>query len=190
MPAAADVASEARLTRLLRDYLPGSQVVGEEAVAERPEVLDLVGGSDPVWLVDPVDGTANFAAGRKTFAVMVALVHKGAILACWVHEPTLERTAVAEAGGGAWLGDTRLRVAEPVPITEMHGTLHAGSYGDKALRRPFKLRASASARSRRCAVPAPSTYAWPRAAYTTACFPSGGSKARTVAGSTTPSSPR
>jgi fructose-1,6-bisphosphatase/inositol monophosphatase family enzyme len=132
---AADVASEARLTRLLRDLLPGSQVVGEEAVAERPEVLDLLRGSDPVWLIDPVDGTANFAAGRRTFAVMVALVDKGRINAAWIHEPSLEQTAVAERGSGAWIGDRRLRAAVDVPLSDLRGTLHAGTFGGPELRR-------------------------------------------------------
>lgn len=132
---AADVASEARLTRLLREHLPGSQVVGEEAAAERPEVLDLLQGPDPVWLVDPVDGTANFAAGRRTFAVMVALVEQGAICAAWIHEPSLERTSVAERGSGAWIGDRRLRSAAAMPRSEMRGTLHAGNFGSPELRR-------------------------------------------------------
>lgn len=132
---AADIASEARLTRLLQDHLPGSHVVGEEGTSERPEVLDLLQGEDPVWLVDPVDGTANFAAGRPTFAVMVALVEKGAIRASWIHEPSLEHTAVAEAGSGAWIGDQRLSAAAAVPLSEMRGTLHAGDYIDPQLRR-------------------------------------------------------
>ena len=132
---AADIASEARLTRLLQDYLPGSQVVGEEATAERPEVLDLVRGADPVWLIDPVDGTGNFAAGRRTFAVMVALIREGDILASWIHEPNLARTAVAESGGGAWIGGRRLRAASAVPLSDMRGTLHAGSFGPAELRR-------------------------------------------------------
>jgi fructose-1,6-bisphosphatase/inositol monophosphatase family enzyme len=132
---AADIASEARLTRLLQDHLPGSHVVGEEGTSERPEVLDLLQGEDPVWLVDPVDGTANFAAGRPTFAVMVALVEKGAIRASWIHEPSLEHTAVAVSGSGAWIGDQRLSAAAAVPLSEMRGTLHAGDYIDQQLRR-------------------------------------------------------
>ena len=132
---AADLACEARLTRLLQDYLPGSRVVGEEAAAERPEVLDLLQDADPVWLIDPVDGTANFAAGKRTFAVMVALVEKGAICAAWIHEPNQSQTAVAEAGGGAWIGDRRLNAAAAVPLSEMRGTLHAGSFGSRELGR-------------------------------------------------------
>ncbi len=145
---AADIASEARLTRLLQDYLPGSLVVGEEAAAERPELLELLQGADPVWLIDPVDGTGNFAAGRPTFAVMVALVEKGTILASWIHEPSLERTAVAEAGSGAWIGDERLRAAAPVPLSDMRGTLHAGSFGGPELRRRVE-----AARKRLGAIP-------------------------------------
>lgn len=132
---AADVACEAVLTGRLRDYLPGSQVVGEEAAAERPEVMGLLRGEDPVWLIDPVDGTANFAAGRPTYAVMVALVRQGLIAGAWIHEPSLARTAVAEAGGGAWIGETRLRAAAGLPLSEMRGTLHAGNFGTPALRR-------------------------------------------------------
>ena len=131
---AADIASEERLTRLLQDHLPGSRVVGEEAAAERPEVLEQVRGEDPVWLIDPVDGTGNFAAGRRTFAVMVALVRKGDILASWIHEPNLERTAMAEAGSGAWIGDLRLSAAAAVPLSDMRGTLHGG-FGHPDLRR-------------------------------------------------------
>src|SRR5260370_28988248 len=70
----ADVASERRLTPALRDLLPGSLVVGEEAVAADPAVLDLLAGDDPVWGVDPVDGTANFAARTPIFAIMVGRV--------------------------------------------------------------------------------------------------------------------
>lgn len=145
---AADVAGEAVLTGRLRDYLPGSQVVGEEAAAERPEVLGLLRGEDPVWLIDPVDGTANFAAGRPTYAVMVALVRRGLIAGAWIHEPSLARTAVAEAGGGAWIGETRLRAAAGLPLSEMRGTLHAGNFGSPALRRRIQ-----SERARLGAIP-------------------------------------
>lgn len=150
---AADVACEARLTRLLLDHLPGSRVVGEEAAADRPEMLDLLRGEDPVWLIDPVDGTANFAAGRRTFAVMVALVGKGVIDAAWIHEPSLARTAVAEIGGGAWIGGDRLKAAAGVPLSEMRGTLHAGNFASAALRRRVQAERErlGAVRSLRCA---------------------------------------
>ncbi|HEX3499228.1 MAG TPA: inositol monophosphatase family protein, partial [Stellaceae bacterium] len=91
----ADVASERRLTPALRDLLPGSLVVGEEAAAADPAVLTLLGGDDPVWVVDPIDGTANFAAGIPIFAIMVALIRRGETLAAWIHDPVKRVTASA-----------------------------------------------------------------------------------------------
>ena len=108
----ADVAAERRLTPLLTDLLPGSRVVGEEAVAADPTVLDALADTAPVWLVDPIDGTANFAAGTPIFAVMVALVRDGQTIMSWIHEPVTRRTASAVLGGeGAWRDGKRLRVA-------------------------------------------------------------------------------
>src|SRR3954471_16654534 len=71
---AADRAAEAALTERLPELVPGSTVVGEEAVAADPSVLQRLRGNAPVWLVDPLDGTKNFAAGRWPFGTMVALV--------------------------------------------------------------------------------------------------------------------
>jgi fructose-1,6-bisphosphatase/inositol monophosphatase family enzyme len=107
----ADVAAERRLTPLLSDLLPGSRVVGEEAVAADPGVLDALAGTAPVWLVDPIDGTANFAAGTPIFAVMVALVREGQTVMGWIHEPVTRRTASAVLGEGAWRDGQRLRIA-------------------------------------------------------------------------------
>src|ERR1700675_4019087 len=107
----ADVATERRLTPLLTDLLPGSRVVGEEAVAADPGVLDALADTAPVWLLDPIDGTANFAAGTPIFAVMVALVREGETVMSWIHDPVTRRTASAVAGEGAWHDGRRLRVA-------------------------------------------------------------------------------
>ncbi len=93
----ADQESERLLTTGLMRLLPGSVVVGEEAVAADPQVLRHLDDAGPVWLVDPVDGTANFAAGRDPFAVMVALQRDGETAAgrirqknenCWVSSTT------------------------------------------------------------------------------------------------------
>jgi fructose-1,6-bisphosphatase/inositol monophosphatase family enzyme len=119
----ADIASEQRLTPALRDLLPGSLVVGEEAVAADPTVLALLDGDDYVWVVDPIDGTANFAAGIPLFAVMVALIRGGETLAAWIHDPVKRATATARAGEGAWCEGRRLRVAPAVAPAGMSGTL-------------------------------------------------------------------
>src|SRR5690242_20515707 len=67
----ADLAAERRLSLVLQDLLPGSRIVGEEAVAADPCVLAALAEADPVWLIDPIDGTGNFAAGKPIFAVIV-----------------------------------------------------------------------------------------------------------------------
>lgn len=97
---AADLTAEAFLTAALPGMLPGSIVVGEEAAHAHPDLLDQL--SQPwVWLVDPLDGTANFAAGKGPFAVMVALLHHGETVASWMYDPLDEVIYCAELGAGA-----------------------------------------------------------------------------------------
>src|SRR5471030_1122781 len=130
----ADVASEQRLTPALRDLLPGSVVVGEEAVAGDPAVLALLAGDDPVWVVDPIDGTANFAAGIPMFAIMVALIRRGETLAGWIHDPVKRATTSALLGEGAWCDGRRLSVAPGSTPDSMSGTLKL-RFGNRRLAR-------------------------------------------------------
>src|SRR5687768_3745093 len=72
----ADREAELLIEPQLSKLLPGSRVVGEEACAAEPHLLERLDDGD-VWLVDPLDGTANFVAGRPVFASMVALLRDG-----------------------------------------------------------------------------------------------------------------
>lgn len=119
----ADVEAERVLTRRLSELLPGAAVVGEEAVANDAAILQVLDGDGPVWIIDPVDGTNNFAQHRPIFGVIVALVQERRTIAGWIHEPLHDRTATVEAGQGAWLDGERLRVAAAVPLDEMTGSL-------------------------------------------------------------------
>lgn len=105
----ADRCAEQRLAERLTALLPGSVVVGEEAVSADPGVVDLLGGDAPVWVVDPVDGTAAFVRGEDGFATLVALVHRGEPLASWTYAPVRDLFATARRGRGAHLDGTRLR---------------------------------------------------------------------------------
>lgn len=69
-----DRAAEALLTERLLAILPDALVIGEEATAADPSLLDAVEEAPLLWLVDPLDGTQNFVNGSADFAVMVALV--------------------------------------------------------------------------------------------------------------------
>lgn len=121
----ADVEAERRLAERLTELLPGSLAVGEEGVAKRPELLAAIAGKNPVWIIDPLDGTHNFAQGLVQFTVMAALARAGEVEAAWIHDPVAGRTVMAERGGGAWEAGSRLAVAEPVPLSAMRGALYA-----------------------------------------------------------------
>ncbi len=100
----ADVASEQRLASGLAKILPGVPVVGEEAVEADAGLLDLIGRpGEKCWIVDPLDGTSNFAAGKATFAIIVALVADGRTVGGWIFDVPNGRMAVALAGQGVTL---------------------------------------------------------------------------------------
>ncbi len=99
----ADLETEKWLTARLPDLLPGSIVVGEEAVFADKAIMDRLAGADPVWVIDPVDGTWNFANGRETFAVIVAYVVHGEVHAGWIYEPVSEALAIGARGDGVRL---------------------------------------------------------------------------------------
>jgi fructose-1,6-bisphosphatase/inositol monophosphatase family enzyme len=137
----ADEASETRLTRLLRDHLPGSVVVGEEAAAKDPGVFDRLAGEDPVWVIDPVDGTNNFARGSETFAVMVALVQGGQTLAAWIDMPAKGTRVAAVLGGGATRDGSQVLLDQPeLAATDMPGTLNASTFATKEMARQVDTR--------------------------------------------------
>lgn len=104
----ADRAAEDRLTAALTDLLPEARVIGEEAVAADASLLDGI-ERGVAWIVDPIDGTANYAEGRAPFAIMVALVADGATQAGWILDPVTGRLCHAAAGGGAFIDDERVR---------------------------------------------------------------------------------
>ena len=129
----ADVESEAALSRHLVDLLPGSTVVGEEGVAADPAVVDKLSEAAPVWVIDPIDGTRNFAHGRPRFAVMVALVQGGETVQSWIYDPLGGRMAIAELGGGSWLWGRRMTIAPERPLSRQAGTVgwrHSPTFGE------------------------------------------------------------
>ncbi|MFI1717427.1 inositol monophosphatase family protein [Streptomyces litmocidini] len=111
----ADRAAEAHLTASLMALLPGSVVVGEEAVHADPAVYEALRGDAPVWIVDPVDGTRQFVHGDPAFCTLVALARHGEVLASWTFAPALEEFAVAVRGRGATLNGREIRSGSPAP---------------------------------------------------------------------------
>ncbi|MET0366391.1 MAG: inositol monophosphatase family protein [Sphingobium sp.] len=114
----ADQESEIRLSEGLSAILPQSSVVGEEACAADPAVQDRI-GDGAVWIIDPIDGTGNFAAGRAPFGLMVALAMDGEVRAGWMFDPLGNRMCHARLGEGAFIDGSPVQArgsGAPLPI--------------------------------------------------------------------------
>jgi fructose-1,6-bisphosphatase/inositol monophosphatase family enzyme len=133
----ADLETERRLTERLIGVLPRAVVLGEEAAAKDPGLLALLAAEAPVWVIDPVDGTANFARGEPGFAVIVALIERAEVRAGWIYDPLDDVMVTAEKGAGAWSAGRRLAVAPSPPpaaiIGAAYGRTAAGPRAAKAL---------------------------------------------------------
>jgi fructose-1,6-bisphosphatase/inositol monophosphatase family enzyme len=122
----ADEAAEAMITRSLGRIYPGCLVVGEEAAAHDPALLEQLADAELAFVVDPIDGTSNFTAGLPLFGCMAAVVIRGEVVAAIIHDPVMDTSSIAVRGEGAWeqaADGTRedLRVAAPVPVADMTG---------------------------------------------------------------------
>lgn len=101
-----DTRSEALIRRRLEELAPGVPILGEEG-GESGDA-----SADCWWLVDPIDGTVNFAHGLPLFAVSIAYEASGVVEAGVVIAPALGWEFRAATGEGAYLGDQRLAVSE------------------------------------------------------------------------------
>ncbi|KQW17192.1 inositol monophosphatase family protein [Streptomyces sp. Root369] len=111
----ADRLAERYLTETLGALLPGSVVVGEEAVHANPASYEALQGDTPVWIVDPVDGTRQFVHGDSGFCMLIALAKSGVLLASWTYAPARDQLATAIRGRGAFLDGERLYAGVPDP---------------------------------------------------------------------------
>lgn len=87
---------------------PGSRAIGEEACSLNPALVESM-TDGRVWVIDPLDGTANFAAGRAPFGIIVALLIDGETEAGWLYDPVADRCCHAWRGEGAFVGGQRWR---------------------------------------------------------------------------------
>jgi fructose-1,6-bisphosphatase/inositol monophosphatase family enzyme len=137
----ADEAAERFIAAELSRAFPGCVVIGEEGATRDPSSPGALDGADLAFVVDPVDGTLNFASDLPLFAVMAAAVSKGETVAAIVHDPVLDDSALALRGEGAWLakadGATRdLRVGPGRAPAQMNG-MASWRYFPEPMRRPL-----------------------------------------------------
>src|SRR5690606_23182756 len=120
----ADREVEELIRARLRAERPGDGFLGEESGAA-------TGATDVTWVVDPIDGTVNYAYGLPAYNVSIAAVRGGTDPDTWqplaaaVYAPALGELFTASSGGGAWLGEQRLAVTTPNPA----GALLATGFG-------------------------------------------------------------
>ena len=103
----ADTEAELILAEGLARLLPEAAIVGEEAAHADPALLNRLGDA-LCWIIDPIDGTNNYAAGKPPFGLMVALSQAGETVAGWILDPLTGRLAHAHRGAGAFIGDERI----------------------------------------------------------------------------------
>ena len=99
-----DERAEKKIGGMLREAFPDYGILAEEGGA-------MPGGGEHRWIVDPLDGTVNYAHGLPVFCVSIALERAGELVLGVVHDPMREETYVAE-GGGATLNGSPIRVTD------------------------------------------------------------------------------
>lgn len=107
----ADRASETLIVAAIRSRFPASSILIEESGVHR-------GTSDERWIVDPLDGTTNFAHGYPAYCVSIAYERGGELIAGVVYVPKLDECFAAEHGAGASLNGTAIRVSTVATVSE------------------------------------------------------------------------
>ncbi len=120
----ADEAAEQAISIALETAYPGAVVVGEEATAKNGSLLDAIGTADLAFVLDPLDGTKNFASGLPLFGIMAAATVRGEVVLAAIHDPVCRNTAFALWGEGAWIqgqdgSRAALKVAAATSVEEM-----------------------------------------------------------------------
>lgn len=115
----ADVAAERIIRAAVAAAFPDDDVVGEEDGRTGP------GGNGRTWIIDPIDGTENFAAGIPLWSTLIALAVDGRPALGLIDIPPLRRRYHAVRGGGAWMNGEPIAVSE---VTELSQALlvHSG----------------------------------------------------------------
>lgn len=113
----ADHEAEAMLAEGLARFDPSLAIVGEEAAHADKAVLE--GLSGPCWIIDPLDGTRNFATGKPPFGILIARADGGVAQSGWIYDCLTERFCVAHSGQGAFVDGQRIAAratGEPVAV--------------------------------------------------------------------------
>lgn len=110
----ADLASEKLIIERIKSYHPQHSILAEES----GEAVIIGGSNKWKWIIDPLDGTTNFAHGYPCFCVTLALEHEGKIVIGVTYDPTRNELFAAERGQGASLNNKPIRVSAAASLSE------------------------------------------------------------------------
>ena len=135
----ADEAAERLIRDGVAEIMPGALFIGEEAVAADPALLGRLAGADLAVVVDPIDGTFNFASGLALFGVMLSVVSKGETVAGLIYDPIGNDWAIVEKGSGSWMckpdgSQEQMFMRPSQPLEQMIGIANTGFF-DLEMRR-------------------------------------------------------
>src|SRR5688572_7970787 len=112
----ADLASEKFIVEKIRSYYPKHSILAEESGESNIAVVE--GESRWKWIIDPLDGTTNFAHGYPCFCITLAVEHNGEIVIGVTFDPTRNEMFAAEKGKGATLNNRKISVSETENLSE------------------------------------------------------------------------
>ena len=110
-----DLASERFIIDRIKTYYPRHSILAEESGAT--EASDHDSQSDWRWIIDPLDGTTNYAHGYPCFCVSIGLAHQGRLELGVVYDPIRDEMFAAERGQGASLNGRRIRVSQTMGLS-------------------------------------------------------------------------
>jgi myo-inositol-1(or 4)-monophosphatase len=105
----ADHASEAAILEVIRSKFPDHSILTEETGA-------IVQDSEYKWIIDPIDGTVNFAHGIPLCCISIAIEHNGEVIMGAVYNPNLKESFFAEKGKGATLNEKPIHVSQQTEL--------------------------------------------------------------------------
>ena len=106
---AVDLAAQAEIVRVITGHYPQHAIVGEEGTGGTAD-------GECTWIVDPLDGTSNYAHGVPLACTSIAVMDGDGLAAGAIFEPFRGELFTAVRGGGAWLGDERLVASETATL--------------------------------------------------------------------------
>ncbi len=127
----ADIQAEKRITADLLSRFPKAHIVGEESYDADKSVIPALTTAELAFVIDPIDGTFNYASGFPAFGTLLAVTVKGETVAGIIHDPVMGDTILSGKGAGAVLkrksgSEAKLRVADAVNLSQMVGVFSWG----------------------------------------------------------------